>query len=88
MLPTEHPVRSLSTCFLRQCIQDRHFLPGWSLPYLLKVAANSIEPMTDGHASAAYRRQLTATLTERAVRRAAADGIKNLRKTYVSGATS
>jgi carbon-monoxide dehydrogenase medium subunit len=37
-----------------------------------KVAADSVEPMTDGHASAAYRRQLTQALTERAVRRAAA----------------
>lgn len=37
-----------------------------------EVAAKIVEPMTDGHASAAYRRQLTQVLTERAVRRAVA----------------
>jgi carbon-monoxide dehydrogenase medium subunit len=37
-----------------------------------KVAADSVEPMADGHASAAYRKQLTLALTERAIRRAAA----------------
>ena len=36
------------------------------------VAAEAIEPLSDNHASAAYRRQLTQVLTERAVRRAAA----------------
>jgi carbon-monoxide dehydrogenase medium subunit len=37
-----------------------------------QAAAHSVEPMADQHASAAYRRQLTQVLTERAVRRAAA----------------
>jgi carbon-monoxide dehydrogenase medium subunit len=36
------------------------------------VAAEAVEPLSDGHASADYRRRLTQVLTERAVKRAAA----------------
>ena len=36
------------------------------------LAAEAVEPLADHHASAAYRRQLTQVLTERAIRRAAA----------------
>jgi CO/xanthine dehydrogenase FAD-binding subunit len=37
-----------------------------------EMAAEDVEPLSDQHASTAYRRQLTQVLTERAVRRAAA----------------
>ena len=36
-----------------------------------EMAASEVEPLSDRHASAAYRRQLTLVLTERAIRRAA-----------------
>jgi carbon-monoxide dehydrogenase medium subunit len=36
------------------------------------AAAEIVNPLSDQHASANYRRQLTRVLTERAVRRAAA----------------
>lgn len=53
-------------------ILEQHGLGESAIAQAAKVAAASVEPMADGHASAAYRRQLTETLTERAVRRAAA----------------
>jgi carbon-monoxide dehydrogenase medium subunit len=53
-------------------ILEQHGLGEITIARAAEAAANMVEPMTDQHASAAYRRQLTQVLTERAVRRAAA----------------
>lgn len=52
-------------------ILEKHGLHESAIARAAQAAANTVEPMTDQHASAAYRRQLTYVLTERAVLRAA-----------------
>jgi carbon-monoxide dehydrogenase medium subunit len=51
---------------------EQHGLGEDAIARAAEAAAKAIEPLSDRHASAAYRRQLTHVLTERAVRRAAA----------------
>ena len=53
-------------------ILEQHGLGENAIAHAAEAAANMVEPVADQHASAAYRRQLTQILTERAVRRAAA----------------
>jgi CO/xanthine dehydrogenase FAD-binding subunit len=53
-------------------ILEQHGLGERAILQAADAAAGSIEPLSDLHASANYRRQLTQVLTERAVRRAAA----------------
>jgi len=52
-------------------ILERQGLGDSAIAQAAKIAAESVEPMADGHASVGYRRQLTQALTERAVKRAA-----------------
>jgi carbon-monoxide dehydrogenase medium subunit len=65
---SSHPVR-LSAA---EQILEKHGLNESAIARAAQAAANTVEPTTDQHASAAYRRQLTHVLTERAVLRAAA----------------
>jgi carbon-monoxide dehydrogenase medium subunit len=53
-------------------ILEQHGLSESSIAQAAEAAAKVVEPMSDRNGSAAYRRQLTQVLTERAVRRAAA----------------
>jgi carbon-monoxide dehydrogenase medium subunit len=53
-------------------ILERKGLGDVAIAQAASAAAKIVEPLSDRHASAAYRRQLTQVLTERAVRRAAA----------------
>jgi carbon-monoxide dehydrogenase medium subunit len=53
-------------------ILEQHGLGEDAVVQAAEAAAEAVEPLSDRHASAAYRRQLTQVLTERAVRRAAA----------------
>ena len=53
-------------------ILEQHGLGEGAIARAAEAAAAMVEPLSDQHASAAYRRQLTQVLTERAVRRAAA----------------
>jgi carbon-monoxide dehydrogenase medium subunit len=66
----------ISSCPLRlsaaERILEEHGLGANAIARAAEAAVHSIEPMADQHASASYRRQLTQTLTERAVQRAAA----------------
>jgi carbon-monoxide dehydrogenase medium subunit len=52
-------------------ILEQHGLSESSIAQAAEAAAKVVEPMSDRNGSAAYRRQLTQVLTERAVRRAA-----------------
>jgi aerobic carbon-monoxide dehydrogenase medium subunit len=52
-------------------ILERHGLGDAAVTQAAEAAAKIVEPLSDRHASAAYRRRLTRVLTERAVRRAA-----------------
>ena len=51
---------------------EQHGLGEDAIAQAAEAAAEAVEPLSDRQASAAYRRQLTQVLTERAVRRAAA----------------
>jgi carbon-monoxide dehydrogenase medium subunit len=53
-------------------ILEQHGLGEHAIAQAAEAAAEAVEPLSDRQASAAYRRQLTQVLTERAVRRAAA----------------
>ena len=53
-------------------VLEQHGLGDGAIARAAETAAGMVEPLVDRHASAAYRRQLTQVLTERAVRRAAA----------------
>ena len=53
-------------------ILEQHGLGDDAIARAAEAAASAVEPLSDRQASAAYRRQLTQVLTERAVRRAAA----------------
>jgi carbon-monoxide dehydrogenase medium subunit len=53
-------------------ILEQHGLGEDAIAQAAEAAAGAVEPLSDRQASAAYRRQLTQVLTERAVRRAAA----------------
>jgi carbon-monoxide dehydrogenase medium subunit len=53
-------------------ILEQHGLGEGIIAQAAAAAAKIVEPLSDRNASAAYRRQLTQVLTERAVRRAAA----------------
>ena len=53
-------------------ILEQHGLGEDAIVQAAEAAAEAVEPLSDRQASAAYRRQLTQVLTERAVRRAAA----------------
>jgi CO/xanthine dehydrogenase FAD-binding subunit len=52
-------------------VLEQHGLGESAVAQAAEIAAGTVEPLSDRHASAAYRRQLTQVLTERAVRRAA-----------------
>lgn len=52
-------------------ILEQHGLGEHAIAQAAEAAAEAVEPLSDRQASAAYRRQLTQVLTERAVRRAA-----------------
>jgi CO/xanthine dehydrogenase FAD-binding subunit len=52
-------------------ILERHGLGDAAIAQAAEAAAKIVEPLSDRNASAAYRRQLTRVLAERAVRRAA-----------------
>lgn len=52
-------------------ILEQHGLGEDAIVQAAEAAAEAVEPLSDRQASAAYRRQLTQVLTERAVRRAA-----------------
>lgn len=49
---------------------EQHGLGEDAVARAAEAAASAVEPLSDQHASAAYRRQLTQVLTERALRRA------------------
>jgi aerobic carbon-monoxide dehydrogenase medium subunit len=51
-------------------ILEQHGLGEDAVARAAEAAASAVEPLSDQHASAAYRRQLTQVLTERALRRA------------------
>jgi carbon-monoxide dehydrogenase medium subunit len=53
-------------------VLEQHGLGEDAIAQAAEAAAEAVEPLSDRQASAAYRRQLTQVLTERAVRRAAA----------------
>jgi carbon-monoxide dehydrogenase medium subunit len=53
-------------------VLEQHGLGEDAIAQAAEAAAGAVEPLSDRQASAAYRRQLTQVLTERAVRRAAA----------------
>jgi len=53
-------------------ILEQHGLGEDAIAQAAEAAAEAVEPLSDRQGSAAYRRQLTQVLTERAVRRAAA----------------
>jgi carbon-monoxide dehydrogenase medium subunit len=53
-------------------ILEQHGLGEDAIAQAAEAAAGAVEPLSDRQGSAAYRRQLTQVLTERAVRRAAA----------------
>jgi aerobic carbon-monoxide dehydrogenase medium subunit len=53
-------------------VLEQHGLGEGAIAQAAEAAAGAVEPLSDRQGSAAYRRQLTQVLTERAVRRAAA----------------
>jgi len=53
-------------------VLEQHGLGEDAIAQAAEAAAGAVEPLSDRQGSAAYRRQLTQVLTERAVRRAAA----------------